>query len=85
MSNSIHEIHDVWNESNNEEVPDKKHSKFHNGFFTYDDRSLSISRKSSKSLKKAVTNHKQKHNVSLKFWHEVNTKKLDYVLVDNKQ
>ena len=49
------------------------------------DISLSVSRKFSDNLKENFLNHKQKHNVSLKLWHEVNTKKLDYFLVDNKQ
>ena len=46
---------------------------------------MSISRKISRNLKENFPNHKRKHNVSLKLWHEVNTKKLEYFLADNKQ
>ena len=42
---------DVWNESNNEKVPDKIQGKHHNGLPTDDDRSLSVSNIFSKSLK----------------------------------
>ena len=44
ISNGIYEIDDVWTESDNEKVPDKK------SFLTGDDRSLSVSRDFSKNL-----------------------------------
>ena len=85
IPNGKDEIDDVWNKSNNEKVSDKKHGKYHNFLLTDNDRSLIISRKISRNLKESFPNHKQKHNLSIKLWHEVNTKKLEYFLVDKKQ
>ena len=62
-----------------------KRGIYHNSLIKYDDRSLSISRNISRNLKENFLNQKQKHNVSLKLWHEVNTKTIVYFLVDNKQ
>ena len=65
--------------------PDFKSGKYHNSLLTDDDKSLSVSRNFSNNFKEKFPNHKRKHNMSLKLWHEVNTKKLEYFLVDNKQ
>ena len=46
---------------------------------------MSVSRNFSNNFKEKFPNHKRKHNMSLKLWHEVNTKELEYFLVDNKQ
>ena len=78
ISNCKDEIVDVWNESNNEKVPDIKRGKYHNSLLTDDDRSLSIPRKFSRNLKENFPNHIQKYNASLTLWHEVNNKKLQY-------
>ena len=51
ISNGIYEIDDVWNESVNEKVADKKRGKYHNIFLTDDDRSLSVSRNFYKNFK----------------------------------
>ena len=85
ISNGIDEIYYVWNESGNETVPDKKCVNYHSSFLTGDDISLSVSRNFSNNSKENLLNHKRKHNVSLKLWHELNTKKLQYFMVDNKQ
>ena len=39
----------------------------------------------SKKIKENLTHHKQKNNVSLRSWHKVYTKSLDYFMVDNEQ
>ena len=66
-------------------VPDKECGKHHISLLTYGDRSLSFSRKFYKNLKENLPNHKQKHNVSLKFWNEVNTKNWSILwLITNK-
>ena len=62
----------------------KKCGKFRNSLITGKDRKMMISRKSSNKLKYFFPKHKQKHNVSLKLYHETNTKKLKEFLVDNK-
>ena len=49
-TNGKYEIGDVLNESNNENVPDKKRGKYHNILLTDDDRSLSISRNITRNL-----------------------------------
>ena len=85
ISNGIYEIYDVWNEADNEKVPDKKRGKYHNSLITDDDRSLIFSRRFSKNLKENFSNHKQKHNASLKLWHGLNTKNLSiFWLITNK-
>ena len=48
---------------------------------TDDYKHLSISRRFSKRFKNKFPNHKQKHNMSLNLWHEVNTKKLKHFYV----
>ena len=63
----------------------KQRGKYLSSLPTDDDISLSVSRKFSKKLKYTLSNHKRKHNMSIKLWHEVNTKKLEYFMVDNKQ
>ena len=73
------------NESNDQNVPDKKRSKYHNRLPTDDDISLSVSSKFSNNLKEKFLNHKWKHNLSLKFLHEVTNKKLEYLSIDSKQ
>ena len=45
ISKVIYEIYDVWNESDNETVPEKKRGKYHSSLLTDDDRSLSVSSK----------------------------------------
>ena len=52
---------------------------------TDDDRILSVLRSFFKQIKENFPNHKQKHNVSLNLWHELNPKKLDCFMIDNKQ
>ena len=44
ISNGIDEIYHVWNESDNENAPDKNAGKYHNSLVTDDDRSLSVLR-----------------------------------------
>ena len=80
----IGEVYDVWNESDIETVPGKKCGKYLSSFHTDDDRSLSVSRNFSKNIKENFLNQKRKHNVILNLWHEVNTKKLKYFMVDNE-
>ena len=63
----------------------KKRGKYYNSLITDDERILSILRNIYSDLKENFPNHKQKHNVSLKLWHEVNTKNIEHLLVDNKQ
>ena len=62
-----------------------KRSKYQNSLHTEDDRSLNVSRRFSKNFKQKFMKHKWKHNASLKMWHEINTKKIDDVLIDNQQ
>ena len=68
-----------WNSSR------KKRGTYISGFLTDDDRRLSVSRDFSKRFKENFPKHKRKHNVSLNLWHEVNTKNIEYFMVDNKQ
>ena len=63
----------------------KKCGKYLSSLPTDDDRSLSVSKRFSKNLKEKFLNYKRKHIASLKLWHEVNTKKIEYFMVDNKQ
>ena len=73
------------NESDSEKVPDEKCGKYHNSLLTDDDIILSVSRKFSKNFKDNFQNQKWKHNVSLKLWHEVDIKKLEFFwLITNK-
>ena len=44
IPNGKDEIDDVWNESDNKKVPDKKRGECQNSFLTDDDHILSISR-----------------------------------------
>ena len=50
----------------------------------YNYRSLSVSWEFKKDIKYNFPDHKRKHNVSINPWHELNTKKLEYVMVDLK-
>ena len=60
ISNGIDQIDDVWNQSENETVPDKKRIKSNRSLLTDDERRLMVSRKSSNELKHNFTPHKQK-------------------------
>ena len=42
VSNGIYEMNDVWNESDNEKVPDEKLGKYHNNLLTDNDRILTL-------------------------------------------
>ena len=85
ISNGINEIDDVWNQSDNETVLDKKRIKSNRSLPTNDDKMLVVSRNSSNEQKHNFSHHQRKLNVSLNIFHEENTKRLDYFLVDNKQ
>ena len=85
ISNCIDEIYYVCNEPNIETVPRGKRDKYHRIFLTDDDRTLSVSRNLSNNFKWNFTNHKHKHNVSLNLFHEINTKNIEYFMVDHKQ
>ena len=50
ISNGKDEIDHVWNESDNENFPDKKSGKYHNIFLTDYDRRLIITRNISRDL-----------------------------------
>ena len=63
----------------------KKRGKYHNILLSDNDISLIVSGNFSENFKDKFMNHKRKHNVGLKFWHKLNTKKLQYFLFDNKQ
>ena len=63
----------------------KQRGKYLSSLPTDDDISLSVSRKFSKKFKENFPNHKRKHNVIINLWHEVNTKTLEYFMVDKKQ
>ena len=62
----------------------EKRGEYLSNFLTEVDRSLSVSSRFSKTFKDKFTNHKHKQDVILNSWHEVNTKKLEYFIVDNK-
>ena len=66
-------------------IPNEKRDKYQNTLLSDSDISLIVSRNFSKNLKENFLNHKRKHTVGLFFWHKLNTKKIQYVLVDNKQ
>ena len=61
-----------------------KHGKYIISLPTDDEKCLSVSRNFSKKTKNFL-NHKQEHNVSLKSWRKVDTKKIEYLIVINKQ
>ena len=63
----------------------EKRGKYLSILLTGDDRILSASRKFSKNIIEKFPNHKRKYNVSPISWHEVNTKNIEYLMVDNKQ
>ena len=63
----------------------EKHSKYLSSLLTDNDRSLSVQKTFQKIFKENFRNHKRKHNMSLNVWHKVNTKNLEYSMVDNKQ
>ena len=52
-----------------------KCGKYRNSFLTDDDSSLNVSRNFSNIFEENFPNHKRKHNVRLKLWHEVNDPK----------
>ena len=52
---------------------------------TGDDRSLGVAKNYSVTIKETFPNHNQKYNVSLNQWHELNTKIIDYFIVDNEE
>ena len=62
----------------------KKCGKYQHCLLTDNDKNLSMSKNISRNLKEGFQNHKRKHNASLTFYHEKNTKKLEDFLVDNK-
>ena len=59
--------------------------KYINSIITDDDIILNISRKFVKNFKENFPNHNWKHNVSINSWHKMNTKSIEYFMVDNKQ
>ena len=52
----------------------EKRGKYLSILLNDNDRSLSVSRRFLRNLKERFTNHKRKHNVRLKAWHELNNK-----------
>ena len=83
-STGIYEIYDVWNKSETETVPEK-YGEYISSLLTDDNITLSVSRGFSKKFKENFPNHKQKHNMSINLRLEVNTKNIDYFMVDKKQ
>ena len=77
ISNGDDAIADGCNDYNTQKAPDIKRGKYQNSFITDDDRKLIISKNSSSNLKENFLIHKQKHNVSLTLYHEINTKNLE--------
>ena len=61
-----------------------KNGKCLSSLLTGNYRSLSA-RKHSKNFKDNYLNHKRKHNMSLNSWYKVNTKTIEYFIVDKKQ
>ena len=67
-------IDDVWNLNNTQKVPGRKRGRFTNKFLSDDDGKDVICRKTSRKLKDHFR-EKQKHNASIKVFHETNTQK----------
>ena len=85
ISIGIYKIYDVWNEYEIETVPEKNVVNISAVCLLMMIKVWVSQGSFLKKLKENFLDHKQKHNVSPNLWHEVNTKNIDYFMVDNKK